>query len=392
VAAGGVEGGFICPRAQNTKPNVLKETRKGFSQLALGQIHQALEVFNQALIAYNRGMYTFITFRGFRIIATTSLLILFSANHFAIAQTAANQPTLAVILNSGEASVSLIDMPSRQVIKTVNVGKEPHHLMMTPDQKTLLIANAMGNDIVLMNPTTGELTGRVPNIIDPYQIGYSPNKKWFVANGNHLDRVDIYAANGADLKLAKTVKLAKTPSHIAFTADSKIAFITLQDSNELAAIDLETQNVLWVMPTGKVPAGLWMTPGDQYLLVGITGEDFVQVIDWKARKEVKRILTGKGAHNFRPLGDKKHVFVSNRIASSISLINMQTLEKVGDITGLPAGPDDMEITPDGKTLWVTLRFAKKVGVIDVPSMKLLTVIPVGKSPHGVFFYPRASWE
>ena len=86
------------------------------------------------------------------------------------------------------------------------------------------------------------------------------------------------------------------------------------------------------------------------------------------------------------------MFVSNRIASTISLINMQTLEKVGDIAGLPAGPDDMEITPDGKTMWVTFRFSKKVGVIDIPSMKLMTVIPVGKSPHGVFFYPRASWE
>lgn len=350
-------------------------------------------------IAYNGGMYTFIKIRGFRTIATSALLTLLLVNQNAFAQAsnaaapvAANQPKLAVILNSGEASVSLIDMTTRQVIKTIPVGKEPHHLMLTPDQKTLLIANAAGNDVALMNPTTGELTGRIPNIIDPYQIGYSPNHKWFVANGNRLDRVDIYAADGANLKLAKTVKLAKTPSHIAFTADSKIVFITLQDSNELAAIDLETQNVLWVMPTGKVPAGLWMTPGDQYLLVGITGEDNVQVIDWKNRKEIKRIPTGKGAHNFRPLGDKKHVFVSNRIASTISLINMQTLEKVGDITGLPAGPDDMEITPDGKTLWVTLRFSKKVGVIDIPTMKLVTVIPVGKSPHGVFFTPRAGWE
>ena len=336
-------------------------------------------------------MHIFITIRDFGNIATASILTLFLANHLAIAQTTA-MPKVAVILNSGEASVSLIDMPSRQVIKTIPVGKEPHHLMMTPDEKSLLIANAAGNDVVLMNPSTGELTGRIPNIIDPYQIGYSPNHKWFVANGNRLDRVDIYVANGADLKLAKTVKLAKTPSHIAFTVDSKIAFITLQDSNELAAIDLETQSVLWVMPTGKVPAGLWMTPGDQYVLVGITGEDYVQVIDWKTRKEVKRIPTGKGAHNFRPLGDKKNIFVSNRIASTISLINMQTLEKVGDITGLPSGPDDMEITPDGKTLWTTFRFSKKVGVIDIPSMKLMTVIPVGKSPHGVFFYPRASWE
>ncbi len=337
-------------------------------------------------------MHTFIKNREFRILAILGLLHLF-LSPFAFAEPGIPlEPKLAVILNSGDASVSLIDMPTRKVIKTVPVGKEPHHLMMTPDQKTLLIGNAAGNDVTLMNPTTGELTGRIPNIIDPYQIGYSPNHKWFVANGNRLDRVDIYAADGANLKLAKVVKLAKTPSHIAFTADSKIAFITLQDSNELAAIDLDTQNVLWKMPTAKVPAGLWMTPGDQYLLLGATGEDNVQVIDWKNRKEVKRIITGKGAHNFRPLGDKKHVFVTNRIASTISLINMQTLEKVGDITGLPAGPDDMEITPDGKTLWVTLRFSKKVGVIDIPSMKLMTVIPVGKSPHGVFFYPRASWD
>lgn len=302
------------------------------------------------------------------------------------------EPKVAVVLNSGDASVSLIDMPSREVVKTIPVGKEPHHLMMTPDQRTLLIANAAGNDVVLMNPVSGELTGRIPNIIDPYQVGYSPNHKWFLANGNRLNRVDIYAADGTNLKLAKSIKLGKTPSHIAFTSDSKLGFVTLQDSSELAAIDLETQTVVWKIPTGHVPAGLWMTPGDQYLLIGITGEDNVQVIDWKNQKEVKRIFTGKGAHNFRPLGDKKHVFVGNRIASTISLINMQTLQKEAEITGLPAGPDDMEITPDGKTMWVTFRFAKKVGVIDIPSMKLISTIPVGRSPHGIFFYPRASWE
>ncbi|WP_425334215.1 cytochrome D1 domain-containing protein [Polynucleobacter sphagniphilus] len=302
------------------------------------------------------------------------------------------EPKVAVVLNSGDASVSLIDMPSREVVKTIPVGKEPHHLMMTPDQKTLLIANAAGNDVVLMNPVSGELTGRIPNIIDPYQVGYSPNHKWFLANGNRLNLVDIYAADGTNLKLAKSIKLGKTPSHIAFTSDSKLGFVTLQDSSELAAIDLETQTVVWKIPTGHVPAGLWMTPGDQYLLIGITGEDNVQVIDWKNQKEVKRIFTGKGAHNFRPLGDKKHVFVGNRIASTISLINMQTLQKEAEITGLPAGPDDMEITPDGKTMWVTFRFAKKVGVIDIPSMKLISTIPVGRSPHGIFFYPRASWE
>ena len=339
-------------------------------------------------------MQTLQLYRSGIISAILGVATLFHHNQLVFAQNPAQlgQPKVAIVLNSADASISLVDMESHKVTKTVPVGKEPHHLMMTPDQKTLLVANAAGNDVVLLNPITGDAEGRITKIIDPYQIGYSPNHQWFVANGNRLNRVDIYASDELDLKLIKSIHLAKTPSHIAFTSDSKIAFITLQDSSELVAIDLESQTVMWRMPTGKIPAGLWMTPGDQYLLIGITGSDYVEVVDWKNQREIKRISTGDGAHNFRPLGDKKHVFVSNRVASSISLINMQTLEKVGEIKGLPAGPDDMEITPDGKNLWVTFRFARKIGIIDIPSMKLVDVIPVGKSPHGVFFYPRAAWE
>jgi YVTN family beta-propeller protein len=298
----------------------------------------------------------------------------------------------AIVLNSGEASVSLIDMDAKAVYKTFPIGKEPHHLMITPDQKSVLVANAAGDDVVFLDPKTGDIQSRLPNIVDPYHIGYSPNKKWFVAAGNRLDRVDIYAAKNQELKLVKIVKAAKTPSHIAFTNNSKFTFVTLQDSNELIAIDLASQEIVWKMPIGKMPAGVWMTPGDKHLLIGLTGSDIVQVVDWKKQKIVKEIKTGKGAHNFRPLGDKRHIFLTNRVDSTISIIDMENLEKVADIKGLPSGPDCMDITADGKELWVTFRFAKKVGIIDIASRKLVTTIPVGKSPHGIFFHSSAAWE
>ncbi len=298
----------------------------------------------------------------------------------------------AIVLNSGEASVSLIDMDKRAVYKTFPIGKEPHHLMITPDQKSVLVANAAGDDVVFLDPKTGDVQSRLPNIVDPYHIGYSPNKKWFVAAGNRLDRVDVYAAKNQELKLVKIVKAAKTPSHIAFTSDSKLTFVTLQDSNELIAIDLATQEIVWRMPIGKMPAGVWMTPGDKHLLIGLTGSDLVQVVDWKKQKIIKEIKTGKGAHNFRPLGDKRHIFLTNRVDSTISIIDMDKLEKVADIKGLPSGPDCMDVTADGKELWVTFRFAKKVGIIDIASRKLVTTIPVGKSPHGIFFHSNATWE
>jgi YVTN family beta-propeller protein len=52
----------------------------------------------------------------------------------------------------------------------------------------------------------------------------------------------------------------------------------------------------------------------------------------------------------------------------------------------------MDITPDQKEMWVSFRFSKKVGVINLTSNQLETTIKVGKSPHGIFFTPNASWN
>ena len=118
------------------------------------------------------------------------------------------------------------------------------------------------------------------------------------------------------------------------------------------------------------------------------GSDYVEVIDWRAQKTVKRIKAGAGAHNFRLTGDKRFIFVSNRVSNTINIIDPEKLENVGTIE-VPGGPDCMELTEDGKTLWVTLRWIKKVAVIDVASRKVIKLIPVGRSPHGVYFINHA---
>jgi DNA-binding beta-propeller fold protein YncE len=317
--------------------------------------------------------------------ATTGLLIALLAGLFPPAAHANN----VIVLNSGEATLSLIDETTHQVVGTVPTGKEPHHLMATPDNSSLIVANSVSNNLMLVDPKTGKVQRWVENIEDPYQIGFSPDKKWVVTTGLRLDRLDVYHYDGHDMTLVKRLPLAVMPSHMAFSNDSKTVFVTLQVSGELAAVDLATQQVKWKMKVGKVPAGLWMTPGDKYLLIGMTGADYVAVLDWRNQKIVKTIQTGNGAHNFRSLADGKHVAVSNRVASTISIIDEDTLTNVGDITGLMAGPDDMELSADKRYLWVTFRFAKHVGIIDLTTRKLIQTIAVGRSPHGIYFYDRA---
>ena len=116
------------------------------------------------------------------------------------------------------------------------------------------------------------------------------------------------------------------------------------------AVDLATQKPLWTIPVGKTPADLYLAPDDKTLLIGLTGAAEVEVYDVSGAKATltKRIPTGEGAHAFRSQGDKRHVFVSNRAANTISRIDWTTL-KVVDTYRTPAGPDCMEMLADGKT-------------------------------------------
>ncbi len=75
--------------------------------------------------------------------------------------------------------------------------------------------------------------------------------------------------------------------------------------------------------------------------------------------------------------------MTNRVDSTISILDYGTLDKVADITGLLPGPDDMELSADRRYLWVTFRFARHVGVIDLTTRKLVDTIAVGRSPHGI---------
>jgi len=311
-----------------------------------------------------------------------------------LTQTVFAAPPL-LVLNSQNANVSVIDPVTYKEIKRVPVGKEPHHLYLTPDSKSVLVANATGDSITFMDPKTGDIQRTLKGISDPYHLRFSPDMKWFLTAANRLNHVDIYRwerkGDDYEMKLVKRIPTGKTPSHISINSTSTTAYVSLQDSDELMAIDLATQKPLWTVPVGKTPADLYLAPDDKTLLIGLTGESDVQVFDVSgaAPKLIKRIPTGEGAHAFRSQGDKQHVFVSNRAANTISRIDVKSLTVV-DTYKTPAGPDCMEMLADGKTLLVTARWAGKLVVIDLDKKAVVKQVPVGKSPHGVWTLNHAS--
>ena len=60
--------------------------------------------------------------------------------------------------------------------------------------------------------------------------------------------------------------------------------------------------------------------------------------------------------------------VSNRVANTISKIDLQTLAVV-DTFPAPGGPDCIEVLAGGKLLLVTSRWARKLTVIDTETQQ-----------------------
>lgn len=287
-----------------------------------------------------------------------------------------------VVLNSEDASYSILSRSQRAELKRVPIGREPHHLVRSPDGKDAVIASTVTNELTFLDVKTGEKRSVQRDIIDPYHLGFSPDGKWFVAVAYRLDHIDIYQADG--FKLAGRIFIDGLPSHMVFEPQSKIVYITLQQSGRVVALDLATQKVLWNVKVGEAPAGIIM-PDANRLLVALTGEDGIVVLDPKDGALKGSLKTGRAAHNFFPKGDGRHWFLSNRVESTVSLIDTKEMKVVGTIK-IPGGPDCMDITADGKELWVTQRFLRRVAVVDLEQMKVVTSIPVGKSPHGVMLF------
>jgi YVTN family beta-propeller protein len=304
------------------------------------------------------------------------------------------------VLNSLDADVSVIDANTWTEIKRIPTGKEPHHLYLTPDEKSVIVANAAGDSLTFLDPRTADVQRTIRGIRDPYHLRFSPDMKWFVTAANRLNHIDVYRWDSKgdvkELQLAKRIPTSKTPSHMWIDSKSTTAYVTMQDSDEFIAVDLATQAIRWRMPTGDMPADIYLTPDDKFAYIGLTASDGVQVFDVSAGgakepKLVKQIPTGKGAHAFRAAGDKRHIFVSNRVANTISKIDTQTQTVVSSLAA-PGGPDCMDLSADGKLLYVTSRWAKKLTVIDLASGKIARQVNVGRSPHGVWTLDHASRE
>lgn len=233
------------------------------------------------------------------------------------------------------------DTDTGKLIKKVEVGKHPAHIVFTEDGKTVLVTNNEDNNVSVIDAKTYNVNGTITVGKGPHGFRISKDSKFaYVANmgENTISVVDIN-----NNKEIRKITVGKTPVTTGITSDVKTLVATVNGENALAIIDLSTDKVEKVA-VGKGPAQVYIEPDDKYAFVVNQGTEnapsnTVSKIDMSTKKVVATIETGKGAHGVVVSPDNKYVYVTNMYDGTVSVIDNSTdkVIKTTKVEGEPNG-------------------------------------------------------
>jgi YVTN family beta-propeller protein len=152
-------------------------------------------------------------------------------------------------------------------------------------------------------------------------------------------------------------------------AQAARAYVSNEDDGTVSVIDTQRLEQVASVAVGKRPRGLVLSRDGKALYVAVSGLPKCPP----------------------PITDEQCAKLPrDPAADGVAVVDTATLKQTRLISGV-SDPERVEITPDGKTLFVTNEDSARLTILDVARGKALAHIAVGREPEGVRLAPDGRW-
>jgi DNA-binding beta-propeller fold protein YncE len=151
----------------------------------------------------------------------------------------ADQDRLLVTM-PGAGRVAAIDTRSWTVTANIDIGPPPSRVMLQPDEAYAWIAYEAG--VVVLDVRMLKIVARIPTGRGPHQMAFSDDSRWaFITNGEDgsVSLVDVRSLN----KVAN-IAIGSNVSSIAFSTRARAAYVTSPGAGTITGIDAASQRVI----------------------------------------------------------------------------------------------------------------------------------------------------
>ncbi len=290
--------------------------------------------------------------------------------------------------NRRSNTVSVIDPATLAVVDTFRVGRNPQHVVPSWDLRTLWVANnAEGRtdgSLTPIDPLTGKPGQAIP-VDDPYNVYFTPSGKHAIIVAEELKRLDFRDPQTMKLDYSIAVPKCGGINHADFSIDGSFALFTCEFDGAVTKIDLVNRAVIGT---------LMLTPfyQDPDVVAQLATFEKKPVPVLRSQNLGTTVFATRGMpQDIRISPDGKTFFVADMMANGVHVVDGGSFRQTGFIWTGP-GAHGLYPSRDGKLLYVANRGSSRmmdrpgrpgsVSVIDFATRKVLKTwpIPDGGSP------------
>lgn len=258
-------------------------------------------------------------------------------------------------------------------------------------KETLVVVNRGDSTLSIIDPIAMKVVATVPTGSDPHEVVLMADGKTAIVSnygaqtpGSSFSIIDIETK-----KETKRVDLSPLMRPHGLVEFSGKIYFTAEVNRSIGRYDLAANKVDWVMGTGQDTSHMLVVNADQKrIYTANVGADSVTAFEFgnvpPAQSKISQIAVGKQPEAIDISPNGKEVWVGLNAEGAIDIIDTAT-KKVVEKIKLGERPYRVRFTPDGKLLAATMPNTKELIVIDTATRKETRRIKLESYPLGIVF-------
>jgi YVTN family beta-propeller protein len=186
---------------------------------------------------------------------------------FAMPGVAAAEPTKVFVVNTQDASVSLVDLKSMKEEKRFPVGQRPYGIAVAPDARTFAVGVEDEKAVKFFSLPDGTLKGQVPigEMFNDHLVLTPDGQRLLLAN---FYSDDVVIIDHAAMKEVGRIEGCSAPHVVKYGPLKKNAYVTCKKITGIAIIDPANQKLVKFHQLNVNPRSLTFSPDESKLYFG----------------------------------------------------------------------------------------------------------------------------
>jgi YVTN family beta-propeller protein len=248
------------------------------------------------------------------------------------------------LMETPEDKIAVIDVLSNEVVLEIAAGGNPERVAISPDGTQVwaaLEAIAQGGGFL---SRSGERVATFRTGVEPEGVAVSPDGRWVYVTAETTHSVSVF--DRQNLRPAGHFIVGNRPREVIFSRDGALAYVSAEIGGTISIVDVTQHRVIDNISLGldARPVEMALSPRGERLYVVGGGTNAVYVIDTRSGDVIATVRQRMGR---RPWGltatpDGKKVYTANGLSDSVSVIDTDCLCVVKNI-GVGRGPHSAQV-------------------------------------------------